>query len=72
MTQDTRVGFMCMTDFDDELEAAAGGNTVYPSLEDLKRNCTCWDSCGVVRVTVSREEVIVPQNLYPHSPGDGQ
>ncbi|AXQ68936.1 hypothetical protein HOU00_gp189 [Caulobacter phage CcrPW] len=65
MTKETRVGFMCMTDFDDELENAAGGNKVYPSMEDLKSNASCWDTCGVVRVTVVREEVVVPQNLFP-------
>ena len=74
MTKETRVGFMCMTDFDDELENAAGGNKVYPSLEDLKRNMSCWESCGVVEVTVTRGRVVVPQNLhhpqYEPPPGD--
>ena len=56
--------YMCKIDFDYELGNAAGGNTVYPSLKDLKKNHKCWKECGIVQVevkkirTVAKEQVI--------------
>jgi hypothetical protein len=44
--------FMCKTDFEYELGEAAGGNTVFPSLEDAKANLKCWQQCGIVEVKV--------------------
>lgn len=61
--QNTRTGYMCLIDFDHELESAAGGNLIYPSLEDLKANHPMWAECGVVKVTVTRTETVVPQDL---------
>lgn len=58
------VGYMCMIDFEDELYRAAGGNIVYPSIEDLKENHDCWKQCGIVAVRVELVEVVVPQNLW--------
>jgi len=61
MGKDTRTGFMCMTDFDHELGDAAGGNRVYPSVEDLQANkicCTDKHTCGIVEVEVKVVKVL--------------
>jgi hypothetical protein len=57
------IGYMCMIDFEDELGEASGGNTVYPSVEDLKRHHDAWESCGIVEVKVTRVREVAPQNL---------
>ena len=36
------VGYMCMIDFEDELYRAAGGTTIYASVEELKEKHDCW------------------------------
>lgn len=56
-------GYMCMIDFDNELGRAAGGNPVYSSVEDLKENHDCWESCGIVKVRVEYLSTIVEQDL---------
>lgn len=58
------IGYMCMIDFEDELGIAAGGNIVYPSIEDLKANHDCWESCGIVEVRVEYVRTIVEQDLW--------
>lgn len=45
-------GYMCSVDWECELGAASGGNRVFPSVEDLKRNHKCWEGCGIVEVKV--------------------
>ena len=57
-------GYMCMIDFEDELGRAAGGNRVYSSVEDLKKNHDCWESCGIVKVRVEYVSTIVEQDLW--------
>lgn len=62
-------GFMCRTDWEDELGHASDGNKVYPSVEALKRHSPCWEQCGIMEVRVSAERVIDKGNLYgPHDP----
>ena len=53
-----KYGYMCLIDWNWELGAALGGNTIYPNIEDLKSNHTMWKSCGIVKVKISFEEVI--------------
>lgn len=55
--------YMCMIDWQHEIGEAAGGNTVYASLNDLKKNHTCWEECGVVEVEVTHVRDIVPQDI---------
>ena len=43
---------MCKTDFEYELGYAAGGNSVYSSLEDLKECRPCVECCGIVAVKI--------------------
>ena len=56
-------GFMCMIDFECELYNASGGSKVYSSIEDLKANHDCWESCGIVEVRVEYVRTIVEQDL---------
>ena len=64
MTKNTKVfGYMCGVDFQHELGEASGGNLVYPSLADLKHHAKCWESCGVVKVSVQLVEWVVPQDI---------
>lgn len=51
-------GYMCKVDFDHELGAALGGNTIYPSIEDLVKNKSCVDQCGIVRVRIELDEIL--------------
>ena len=57
-------GYMCKIDFDNELGRAAGGLPVYSSIEDLKENHDCWESCGIVKVRVEYLSTIVEQDLW--------
>jgi hypothetical protein len=50
---------MCAIDFSYELGEALGGNTIYPSLEDLRKHHECLDFCGFEEVvTMSKEDFI--------------
>ena len=60
---ETRIGFMCGTDFQDELGQASGGTRLYPSAADLKEHGECWWSCGLVEVEVRLVRWIEPQDL---------
>ena len=51
-------GFMYQTDFDHELGNACGGNTIYPSIEDIKKNRRCVGGCGIVEVNVHFVKVV--------------
>ena len=51
-------GFMCRVDWECEIGGAMGGNKVYPSVEDLKRNRECVAWCGIVEVRVSLVRVV--------------
>lgn len=51
-------GFMCQTDFEHELGCASGGTTVYPSVEDIKKNRRCADECGIVEVNLHFVKVV--------------
>ena len=63
MSKQDETGFMCMIDFEDELYRAKGGNKVYPSIEDLKEDHDCWESCGIVEVRVEYVRTIVEQDF---------
>jgi hypothetical protein len=46
------------------LGRAKGGNPVYSSVDDLKANHDCWESCGIVKVRVEYLSTIVEQDLW--------
>jgi hypothetical protein len=52
---------MDRVDFDYELGAALGGNTIHPSVEDLREPATHdLDECGIVEVEVRLVRVVEP------------
>ena len=52
MKTEDEIYYMCKTDFEYELGCAAGGNSVYSSLEDLKECRPCVECCGIVAVKI--------------------
>lgn len=52
------IGYMCLTDFEDELGCAQGGNTVFPSERDLRETRRCIPQCGIVKVRVIGIEIV--------------
>lgn len=55
---DPTVGYMCKTDYDDEMGYASDGVRVFPSLRALKEARKCLDQCGIVKVRIQLLEVI--------------
>lgn len=53
-----KYGYMCQTDFNWELGEACGGTEVYCSVEDLKQERKCAQSCGIVKVKVELVEIV--------------
>ena len=64
MVDNGAVGYMCLTAFNFELGRASGGVTVYSSEADLRLNRSCVDQCGIVKVMVSLEEVVLLGEVY--------
>ncbi len=60
-----RYGYMCKIDYDYEIGSALGGNKIYPSIKDLARHHTCASSCGIVRVSIELDEVLMSAHR-PH------
>ncbi len=54
--------YMCGVDWKYEIGAAAGGNTVYPSVEDLKEHAKFWKGCGIVELEITENKWIVKEN----------
>lgn len=52
------IGYMCKTDFDDELPNSE--TYVYPSIEELKEKRPCVAECGIVEVEVKLRRVVQP------------
>ena len=52
------IGYMDRTDFEYELGAASGGDTVYPSLDDVLAHRKCANECGVVEVEVRFRKLV--------------
>ncbi len=60
MGKKTREGFMCQIAFDHELGEIRGHSKVYSSVESLRRgHGVDVDECGIIRVKVTEEEIIV-------------
>lgn len=57
-----KYGYMCKTDFDWELGEASNGTQVYASVEELKAKRKCVENCGIVKVKVSLDFVVLPGN----------
>jgi len=59
----TVIGYMCYTDFLHELGEAAGGVSVYSSMDDILNNRSCATSCGVARVKVKFLKTDISSNF---------
>lgn len=55
--------YACGVDWQHELGAASGGNTLHPSLADLKKRRECTESCGVVELEVRLSKWVEKQDL---------
>lgn len=58
-----RYMYCCSTDWSHELGEAPdleGKQPLYSSIEELKKKRTCWEECGIVRVKVEFDGVVVP------------
>ena len=55
---ETAIGYMDKIDFECEIGLAQGGNTIYPTIKDLKKNKKCVEECGIVKVEVKLVKVI--------------
>jgi len=58
-----KIGYMCLTDWEHELDDVVTGTKVYPSIEDLKASRKCTDECGIVEITMTAK-VIQESKLY--------
>lgn len=56
------IGYMCATDWECELGAASGGNTIFPTLEDARKLLSCAESCGIVEVEVRYRKLVLQGN----------
>lgn len=56
--EDFVIGYMCLTDFECEIGAACGGNSVYPSVEDIRKHRRCVETCGIVEVEVRARRIV--------------
>lgn len=54
-----KIGYLCSTDYEFELESAAGGVKIFSSINDLKKNRKCWEECGIIEVEIVQKKVIV-------------
>lgn len=54
--------YACGVDFQHEI-GHASSNTIYASVEDLKRKRACWRGCGIVELNVSLNKWIETQDL---------
>jgi len=64
MNKPSKTIYMDGVDFQHELGEAMGGNVVFGSMEDLKEHSKCWESCGIVKCTITVEEWASPQDLF--------
>ncbi len=53
-----KIGYMCKTDFEEELGNNIKGNMIYPSIEVLKKKKSCASECGIVKVIITVKEII--------------
>jgi hypothetical protein len=51
-----KIGYLCKTDYEEELENSSGGVKIFSSIKDLKKNKSCWEYCGIVEVEIILKE----------------
>jgi len=53
-----KVGYMCETDFRFELGSSKNASQIFGSLESLKKHKSCWKSCGIIEVEITKKKII--------------
>jgi hypothetical protein len=61
-----KYGYMCYTDFAHEVGESPNGIDVYRSVDDLCKNRDCVLQCGIVKVKVVLDTVLVESNWKPN------
>ena len=46
-----------------EVGNASGGTKIHPSIDDVKKEYTCWKSCGIAEMTLTFKSEVEPQNF---------
>lgn len=59
----SKYGYMCYTDYRHEIGEAPNGIDVYRSIEDLTNNRKCVSECGIVKVKIELEKVLVSDSF---------
>ncbi len=67
----TKKVYICSIDWEHELGEVTDHTKVYSSVEDLKRQHTCWKSCGITEVEVRFVREVEPQRLGEKLEQDG-
>lgn len=64
--KESKYVYLCGVDWQHELgeEMFKPDVVVYPSVESLKKHRTCWQECGIVKLKVTLEQWVEPQNLF--------
>lgn len=57
------IGYCCLTDWTWEIGESWDGTEIYNSIESLRDARCCVDSCGIVKVRVKLEEVVLESNF---------
>lgn len=58
--KESKTLYSCETDWDWEIGEASdleGKMPLYSSIEELKENRSCWDSCGIVELEITFKKV---------------
>jgi len=67
MKKETRTGYMCYTDFLHELGEARGGTRIYNSKEDCLAHNSCINECGMVKVKISFDKIVLKGDGFKQS-----
>ena len=54
--------YMDLVDWQYEVADVTYGTKVYPDLEAMKEHNPCFNSCGVIRCTLTANEIVIPQD----------
>lgn len=63
----SKIAYACGVDWQHEIGEAPdleGKMPLYSSIEELKKEKTCWKACGIVKLKVELEEWVEEQNLF--------
>ena len=70
--KDKRIGYICATDFNHELEVEIAGKDtyprIYPSIKEAQRHRKCLDPntrghCGIYKVQIIKQELVQADDL---------